>query len=962
MLLAHYATLLSRTNKFHSLLTLLALAAFAVAQSSNDLDWVPFDRGQFNGNVALDEEGNVQLFWKTGNESSTFGVASRSSGYLALGFSETGAMTGADMAVVYKDQDDNLVFENRHAEGFVTPQVSQDQENNMRLQEGHQANGVTGFVFEKQNKADCLQTQVDVAKDAWQWFIYAFSDENTFSQHAPGNMGKEYVKLGTGKSVSLNEVRDIDDTKNFTIVQPELTVPTQTTTYCYTLHKMPAGNKNYLLGERPNESSELLHHLVLYACYGLPDEYMDMLGQEPNCDYETFSNPCSGFVTEWAPGMSGRTFEPGYGKPFGTDYYEYVMFETHYNNPEGLEGVKDTASYTFLYTDQPVATEIGTLTLGDIQVEGWFLEPGKELVAHSTVCTPECTDRWPSDGITAVSVFHHMHYRGRNARVQIIRDGKEITPLSSLRDFDYGYQFSKSLDSVKLLPGDKLITTCEYDTSNDTERVPGGLPSQAEMCFAWVDYYPANSVLACSHFDMGESAENPINGTAAICLESTAISPDLYHSDFLTSSFQNLSASGDTCPAENTVSGVSGQAAVLNTCPEADICFSVNVPEQSASSGTGDIYFQLSAPVTYSWVALAQGTMMSNANMFLMYSSADGRNVTLSPRTTSGHTMPTFNEAADVSLLEGSGISDGRMTANVRCGNCNRWDTGTMSLQGSNSDWLYAHHQGSPINSDDANAPILQHDRQGGFQWDLSRATGGSDTNPFTDAATTTTTTSPSAGEGQQSWERLSTQTQMRFVQVHGTLASLAFVAIFPTGAILVRLASFRGLVWTHGGLQVFGYAVFVAGAGLGIFIANGLDYLREPHAIIGMTLLGIFFFMPFLGLIHHKVYKKVQSRTLWSYGHILTGRIGVILGMINGGLGLQLAHARTSYVVAYGVFAGLMGVVYIGAIIFGEYKRAGRSSGKAAASASVYPESKRLDRDDSGSGSGSSSSHETAI
>ncbi|KEF56290.1 uncharacterized protein A1O9_07871 [Exophiala aquamarina CBS 119918] len=948
MLLAHYATLLSRFTKSDLLLTSLALAAFAVAQSSNDLDWVPFDREQFNGNVALDAEGNVQLFWKTANQSSTFGVASRSSGYLALGFSETGAMTGADMAVGYRDQDDNFVFENRHAMGFVTPQVSQDQENNMRLQESHQADGVTAFVFEKQNKAGCLQTQADVAKDAWQWFIYAFSDENTFAMHAPGNMGKEYVKLGTGKSVSLNEIRDIDGTQNFTIMQPELTIPTAETTYCYTLHKMPAGDKNYLLGERPTASSQLLHHLVIYACYGLPDEYMDMLGKEPNCDYEEFSNPCNGFVTEWAPGMSGRTFEPGYGKPFGTEYYEYVMLETHYNNPEGLEGEKDTASYTFLYTDQPVDTEIGTLTLGDLQVEGWFLDPGQPLVAHSTVCTPECTERWPSDGITAVSVFHHMHYRGRHARVQIIRDGKEITPLSSLRNFEYDFQFSKSLNSVELLPGDKLITTCEYDTSNDTEPVPGGLPSKHEMCFAWVDYYPANGVLACTQTSRGE--------TAAICLESSADGLDVYESPFLTSSFQNLPVSGNTCPAEDSGSGASNQAAVLNTCPETDVCFSLNVPEQSASSGTGDIYFQLSAPVTYSWVALAQGTMMSNANMFVMYSSADGTNVTLSPRTAPGHTMPTHNEAADVSLLDGSGISNGRMTANVRCGNCDSWDTGTMSLQGSNSDWLYAYSQGSPINSDDTNVPILQHDRQGGFQWDLSRATGGSDTNPFTDAATTTTTTSVG---GQNSWQRLSTQTQRRFVQVHGALASLAFVAILPIGAILVRLTSFRGLVWTHGGVQVFGYVVFVVAAGLGIFIARGVTYLQEPHAIIGLILLGIFFFMPFIGIIHHRIYKKVQERTVWSYGHIFTGRVGVILGMINGGLGLQLADARRSHAIVYGVFAGLIGAVYIGAIVIGEHKRAKRSSQNGMASSSVYPKSKPLDQDDSDSGNGAS--HEAA-
>ena len=547
----------SRRGLFASVsAVLLASPLLANAQSDGDNSWIPFDIDQFDGNTTLDTEGDVRLFWTIGDEYTTFGVASRSDGYLALGFSATGAMTGADMAVGYTDDDGEFVLENRHAAGFVSPELSDDQENNIRLQEGHQADGVTAFVFEKKNVADCLESQVNVAIESWQWFIYAFSDDNTFSQHAPGNNGKKYVKLGTGKTISINEVRPIDNTKNFTIVQPELTIPADDTTYCYSLHKMPEGKKNFLLGERPTRSSDMLHHLVVYACYGLPDEYLEMIGEEANCDWETFSNPCNGFVTEWAPGMAGRTFEPGYGKPFGEDYYEYVMFETHYNNPDGVEGETDEASYTFLYNDEQVDTEIGTLTLGAMQVEGWFLEPGQDLVAHSTVCTPECTDQWPEEGITAFSVFHHMHFRGRNTRVQIVRDGKEITPLSTLRDFEYGYQFSKTINETKLLPGDKIITTCEYDTSDDDEPVPGGLASYDEMCFAWVDYYPANIVLACSQYSMYDNSSNgSSNGTLGLCLTSENSDFDLFPSEFLTSSFTNLTETGNSCSVSNSTEG-----------------------------------------------------------------------------------------------------------------------------------------------------------------------------------------------------------------------------------------------------------------------------------------------------------------------------------------------------------------------------------------------------------------------
>lgn len=58
------------------------------------------------------------------------------------------------------------------------------------------------------------------------------------------------------------------------------------------------------------------------------------------------------------------------------------------------------------------------------------------------------------------------------------------------------------------------------------------------------------------------------------------------------------------------------------------------------------------------------------------------------------------------------------------------------------------------------------------------------------------------------------------------------------------------------------------------------------------------------------------------SYEHIGIGRIAIILGMINGGLGLQLAGIASSYMIAYGVCAGVMGLLYIASIVYGEMKR----------------------------------------
>ena len=133
--------------------------------------------------------------------------------------------------------------------------------------------------------------------------------------------------------------------------------------------------------------------------------------------------------------------------------------------------------------------------------------------------------------------------------------------------------------------------------------------------------------------------------------------------------------------------------------------------------------------------------------------------------------------------------------------------------------------------------------------------------------------------------------------------------------------------------------------------MAKGGHYLHEPHAIIGMILLGTLFFMPILGTFHHKAHKKVQKRTVWSYGHIFSGRAIIILGMINGGLGLRLAGASKTTKIVYGVFAGLMGVAYLATIVFGELNRSRQPAPSAAASSSAHREPKR---DASGSDSAS--------
>ena len=222
---------------------------------------------------------------------------------------------------------------------------------------------------------------------------------------------------------------------------------------------------------------------------------------------------------------------------------------------------------------------------------------------------------------------------------------------------------------------------------------------------------------------------------------------------------------------------------------------------------------QIQGPATKSWIALGQGSLMKGSQMFIIYPNAAGTNVTLSPRLGGGHYEPSAGAAHNAHLLAGSGIANGNMTANILCQGCNSWNGGTMNLSGSGQPWIWASKSGDPIKSDLANAHLQQHDdgSYANFALDLNTLTPANSSNPFLDLAT-----SPiiDAGNSSAGYDGAA-------IPIHGVIMCLAFIIGFPFGAFLIRLASFRGLVWIHAGVQLLSYLGAIIGLGLGVYIAN---------------------------------------------------------------------------------------------------------------------------------------------
>ncbi|KAF5669268.1 cellobiose dehydrogenase [Fusarium heterosporum] len=348
-------------------------------------------------------------------------------------------------------------------------------------------------------------------------------------------------------------------------------------------------------------------------------------------------------------------------------------------------------------------------------------------------------------------------------------------------------------------------------------------------------------------------------------------------------------------------------------CPDnGDVCFRWGVPEAVANSRSGNFYLQIKAPTSAQWAGLGTGTQMAGSQMFIVYQDGNG-NVTLSPRTVKGEVMPTYAQRKGLELLDGSGVKDNQMIANIRCDNCVDVD-----LKGTNP-WIAAWKEGSSLDSKSLEERISEHDKHVDFDVDFNKATMTSDSNPFTSASEDS-----SSNSGSNSGSGAVTQTgssgSPTVILAHGIIMSIVFLAGYPLGAILMPIL---GKWIIHAGWQTLTLLLMWAGFGLGyVYAKDSGEWGNQAHTRLGTAICALITLQPILGYMHHRYFLSHGKRGVISHVHIWFGRALIIIGIINGGLGLKLASSSKAFIIAYSVIAGIAAVLYLGAAFVGEKRR----------------------------------------
>ncbi|KAI1098470.1 putative iron reductase domain protein [Jackrogersella minutella] len=349
-------------------------------------------------------------------------------------------------------------------------------------------------------------------------------------------------------------------------------------------------------------------------------------------------------------------------------------------------------------------------------------------------------------------------------------------------------------------------------------------------------------------------------------------------------------ASSQAQDASSTSSNTTAGSVFIT--PTQDLAFSLNVPSDS----TTDLYFSMIMLSSTSWGAVGLGSNhMAGALMLVVYPSASGKNVTLSPRIATGHTEPVYAPDIKIEALAGTGLDNDTFIFNGKCSNCRSWfdGSGKINVVSKSQNMLYATGEArSYLTTDAFDAPLKMHYNYGTFTMDMVHATGPGGV-PTIDRSVNSKLVATVQGLSKEGKKDL-------VAMAHAVIMVLVFVGLFPFGSFVLR---FGGWVRWHGINQTFALLLAFIGSILGFVISktyNRSKKFNTAHQVIGL-LIFIFIFVQFaLGFMHHRTFKKTKETTKLAPIHRWMGRILLTMGAVNGFLGFKLAQSpEYEYVLA---------------------------------------------------------------
>ncbi|KAL9970009.1 hypothetical protein ACROYT_G022312 [Oculina patagonica] len=456
---------------------------------------------EFAHHAVLDPAELMKLYWTVDwdKETVSFAVEAATTGWVGFGFSSgNGKMAGSDVVIGWV-KDSKGYLTDRFADAQRLPPL--DKENNYVFTGFEESDKKTVLRFYR--KFDTCDPRDRKIEQGTTKIVFAYHTED------PGSDDdiKYHTFRGSRSILLLNSLdkKQINETgwKDFLIRNNNVTIPKKHTTYWCSLIRAPEiKTKHHITKFEPyiqKGNEGIVHHFLVYECQGTFNDSHYGTGYDcvdPNMPFKQCLSPK--IVAVWGTGGEAFYYPQTAGYPVGaTDSPSGYLLEMHYDNPEGIEGRKDSSGVRFYYTSKLRSYDAGVLSVGESVTPYMVIPPKQKSWLTVGYCPKECTQEYfksttlPEKGIKVFAAFLHTHLQGRAIWTKHIRNGVELPEIARDDNYDFNFQDIQALrEEVHIRPGDDLIHYCKYQTMDRDKIVEGGLATRQEMCLDFLYYYP----------------------------------------------------------------------------------------------------------------------------------------------------------------------------------------------------------------------------------------------------------------------------------------------------------------------------------------------------------------------------------------------------------------------------------------------------------------------------------------
>ncbi|XP_060062797.1 uncharacterized protein LOC132543325 [Ylistrum balloti] len=311
---------------------------------------------------------------------------------------------------------------------------------------------------------------------------------------------------------------------------PRIPIPaTEATFMCVNL-EVPADRDYHVIADTAIlDNQNIVHHMILFACETMTaTELQNPVGSPYPC--EMLPDPkCQDIITGWQPGISGFCHPDHLGFSVGANRGRYLSLQVHWINPLRRTGLTDTSGMALFLTPNLRQYNLSTFRIGDIYLS---IPPKEKSFAVEGTCASSCTRNQLTGPISVYQSFDHMHYAGREIKVTLKRQGRG--PERTLwNNPNFSFQntvFHRMNGNVQIRPGDSLHTTCRYNTESRNKTTSFGFRATDEMCFAFLQFYPAENAISKGCTSSGGLPGCQLNDPNAVidgCSVSFTTGPDI---------------------------------------------------------------------------------------------------------------------------------------------------------------------------------------------------------------------------------------------------------------------------------------------------------------------------------------------------------------------------------------------------------------------------------------------------